>query len=324
MSRVSKCTNGAALVTLLLAPLAFAGELRPAHIPADAKWIIHVDYESFRESGISEKLRERNPFIATFARNWLIQQYGMDPAEDIRSATMFSRDYQKQTGTVILHTDYDAKKVEAKLKTAIKHATTQWQRHTLHTVTLSKQRQQDKDPSGDQEMTVVMLDNDTIILASSVSNAQATIKLIEGSGESLIGKSSPLLTKSVSEAWFYGAAIDLGKLRDHEVSMPVLSQHEQVTLSFGKRDGMMYKEGTMIGQSEAVAQKMQKVLEGMVASGQLWAYDSEPLKSLYRDVNLERNGNAVSFSWKGNPDQVLTAMNEVCDRFDSWKQLLMK
>lgn len=295
MFRVSKCMTGGALFTLLLAPFSFAGELQPAHIPADAKWIIHVDYESFRESGISKKLRERNPLVATFARNWLIQQYGMDPAEDIASATMFSRDYQKQTGTVILHTDYDAEKIEAKLKRSIKHSATKWQDHTLHTVTLSKQRQNDTDPSGDQEITVVMVDKDTIILASSAPNAQAAINLIKGDGESLAGKSSTLLTKSVGDAWFYGAAIDLGKLRDHEVSMPVLSQHEQVNFSFGKRDSMMFEEGTMVAQSEEVAQKMQKVLVGMVAYGQLWAHDSEPLKSLYQDVNVNRNGKTVMF-----------------------------
>ena len=316
---------GCALLTgFVLATTAPAGELNPAHIPADAKWVIHVDYESLSDSGFMQKLRDRNPMLVRMIRDRLVQQYGIDLPEGMHSATLFSRDYRKYTGTVILQADYDAAKVEAKLKKATKYSVTQWQDHALHTVTLSKQKPGDPDPSGDQEMTVVMVDDDTLLLASSVPNAQAALKLLAGESPSLEGQKSPLLSDSAKQAWIYGAAIDLGNLRQHDVSMPVLAQHEKIVWAVGKRNDKLFEEATFTGQSEPVAEKMQRVLDGLLAYGQLWASDSKPLTELYRDIEITREGSTTGFRWQGDADQVATALDDVFNRVDTWKDLLIR
>lgn len=324
MLQVWKSAGCALLTGFVLATAAPAAELNPAHLPSDAKWVIHVDYEALSDSGLMQKLRERNPMLVKMVRDRLVEQYGIDLPEDLRSATLFSRDYRKYTGTVILQAKYDAAKVEAKLKKAQKYSVTQWQDHDLHTVTLSKEKSGDNDPSGDQEMTVVMIDDDTLLLASSVPNAQETLKLLAGESPSLEGQKSPLLADSAKQAWIYGAAIDLSNISKHDVSMPVLSQHEKIVWAVGKRNDKLFEEATFTAQSEPVAQKMQTVLEGMVAYGELSANDSKPLTELYRDIEISREGNATNFRWQGDPDQAIAALDDVFNRVDKWKDLLIR
>ncbi|TWU03179.1 hypothetical protein [Neorhodopirellula pilleata] len=138
-----------------------ADKLDPTHVPADAQWLIHVDYESLSDSAMWNKLREEKPSITQAVQGWMKKRYGIDPPKDLKSLTMFSLDYRQYTGSVIVEADYKADKIETRLRKAMNHRTTPWQDHTLHTVTLSKQKPSDDGPSGDQEMTVVLVDEDT-------------------------------------------------------------------------------------------------------------------------------------------------------------------
>jgi hypothetical protein len=329
MFRVTKSTLTAGLLAVMLTPLAFdkeasAAELKPSHVPADAKWVMHIDYESFSDSGILQLFRERNPLLTSVARNWLVQQYGVDPPEDLKSVTMFGRDYQKYTGTVILRADYEAAKVEAKLKESPAHSTTQWQGHTLHEVAVARPREamRGREPRGDQKITVAMLDGNTIVVGSSNANVQAAIKLLAGDAKSLEGQKSPLLTQSVGKAWFYGAAIELSKLRDQKDLLPIVAQHERITLAFGERGNKMFEEGEFVAQSEEVAKQMQRVLDGVVAFGKLQAHDSDSMKALYQNVNIKQEDKTTRFTWEGSPEQVRGALEELGNRLDAWKMFL--
>ena len=183
-----------------------AAELDPAHVPADAQWLIHVDAEALSDAQLAEKIRQKKPEITGAIHQWMEQRYGINPPEDLYSITMFSRDYREHTGTVVIRADYDAAKVEQRLREAKQHQTAQWNDYTLHTIMLSKQKPSDDGPSGDQEMTVVMVDKETLLLASSVDNAKETLKLLAGETKSLKDQDSPLLSDQARTAWMYGAA----------------------------------------------------------------------------------------------------------------------
>src|SRR6056297_3547398 len=205
------------------------------------------------------------------------------------------------------------------------HRTTKWQGHTLHTITLSKQKPSDEGPSGDEEMTIVLVDEDTILLGSSVPNTQEALNLLDGEVASLANKDSKLLSDHFGHAWFYGAAIDLGDLENHPVAMPIIAQHDRITWSSGKNDdGMLYETADLVAQSEEVAKQMKTVLEGLVAYEKLWSSGSEPMTALMRNVEIHHDGKTTGFDWKGGPDQVVAAMGDVFDRLETWKPILMK
>ncbi|QDV44550.1 hypothetical protein Enr13x_44160 [Stieleria neptunia] len=298
--------------------------LDPSHVPADAQWLVHVDYESLSDSQVWQKLRSEKPMLRKMAQGWMKQRYGIDPPKDLKSLTMFSRDYREYTGTVLIQANFDADKIEKLLSKAMNHRKTQWQDHTLHTITLSKQKPSDDGPSGDQEMTIVMVDSDTILLASSVPNGKEALKLLSGESPSLDGKESPLLTDKVEDAWMYGAAINLAELKKHPIAMPILAQHQQITWSFGKQsDGTLYEQADFVAKSEDVAGKMKTVLDGIVAYELLWADGSTPMTTMMKSVEVKRDGRTAGFRWRGSSEQVVAAMDDVFERLQTWKPILM-
>jgi hypothetical protein len=314
----------ACLIGMSKSPTTYAGDLNASHVPADAKWLIHVDYESLSSSPMWQKIRDEKPIVAKMLQGMMKQRYGIDLTTDLKSITMFSSDYKIYTGTVIVHADYDTPKIEERMKQALDHRTTTFNDHTLHTVTLSKQASTDDGPSGDEEMTLVMVDKNTLLLASSVANAQENLKRMAGEGESLKGKPSELLTDKADKAWIYGSAIHLGELKNHPVSMPVIAQHERITWSLGEQsDGKIYEKAELVGQSEEVAKKMKKVLDGAVAFETLSAEGSESLMALVKDVKVKQDGKTAMFEWSGSSEQVVAALDDVFERMETWKAMFV-
>ncbi len=302
---------------------ASAEPLNPEHVPADAKWVVHLDFESLSDSDFFAAIRQQKPQATKGIRDWIKKRYGINPPEDLYSATAFSRDYRIYTGTVILRADYDPAKAESSLTKAMNHRTTAWQGHTLHTVTLSKQKPQDDGPSGDEEMTVVLLDEDTIVFGSSVPNLKKTVKLLSGDGETLAGTDSTLLDDTASSAWMYGAAIDLQQLKEHPVAMPILSQHERIVWSFGERDGKIYEQADLVARSPEVAKLTKKVLDGIVAYETLWSEGSKPMAAVMKGVRVTQDGKKSGFHWQGDSETVIAALGDALDRLATWKPMLM-
>ena len=81
------------LVLAVLTPLVgFAVPFNSSHIPADAKWVAHIDLEAIRASVIGKAMREH--WIAKEKVQGHLdkvrEEIGMDPSEDILSATPVS------------------------------------------------------------------------------------------------------------------------------------------------------------------------------------------------------------------------------------------
>lgn len=309
---------------------ASAADLDPAKVSADAKWLIHVDFEQLLEGELAQQLRQRRPQMVEAIRTWFRDRYGIEPQEELRGVTMFSRSYHSYTGTVILQADYDADKVLSVLRKTDSLKTTEWNGRTLHTVTLAKhdhRRRRDgataseHDLSGGKQMTVVMLD-DTLLLASSVENAQSTLKLLSGEAPSLQEGQSELLADASSDDVIYGAAIDLEEAGESNFPLPVLQQHERITWSIGNRDGRIYENALLVAQSTEVAQQMEQVLEGLIAYERLWAPDSQPLNKLLDAVELSRNGEQVTVDWEGDTETVIAALRDLKPRLEQWKKIV--
>lgn len=334
----------AALATaVLVAPAsAVAGKLQSAQLPQDTAWLLHLDYEAFNASTLAEELRQSKPDLTKSIHQWFRQEYGIDPPKDMRSITMYSRDYKRHTGVVIMQADYKRSKAMEKIEQTSPLKKTEWNELTLYTVTIARHnkartkhtdkasgKRRDRaanhkshhhDKSGGKQMTVAFVDDDTIVLASSVSNTKAAVKLLQHEGQSL-STDSPLLSERVSDAWFYGAAIDLQQLSQNPLPMPVLQQHERITWSFGTRDGQLFEHGKLVAASEEVARETQQVMEGLAAYQKLWAQGNSPLESLIKNTRIQRDGSIVEVSWEGETDTVLKALGDFCSRVKMWKHL---
>lgn len=336
---------GFAMVAMT-AHVAESAELDPADVPVDAKWILHIDQESLSKIEAIEQLCELYPQLTSEIREWFKKHYGISLQEDLRSLTMFSRDYRLHTGTLLLETKYDEEKIQRALHEYDSLKKTKWKGHTLYTITLAKHHDSHRDAthkrlnqdtgshgddghgattdghdkSGGKQMTVYLGD-ELIVLASSVPNAKSVLRLLEGDAPSLERTGSPLIAQAPADAVIYGAAIELGRLKQYDLLLPLLQQQEQCFYAFGERRGKLFETLKLTAQSEELAEKTTEVLEGLIAYEQLWAAGSEPLVELMDNVQISRDGVESTVSWEGDSELVVKSFDDLKARIDQWMTL---
>lgn len=335
---------------MLLAPVsASASPLDPAHVPAEAKWVIHLDLSALTETELAQRVREKRPQMVQGLRQWMQQRYGIDPREDLDSLTLFSESYQSHTGTMILKADYDRQKVQSELEAKEGVETESWMDHTLYTVDKRKMEgangksrsydrpataggqadDRDTAPSepadadvqaerGDDEpgrtITLVLVDDQTVIFGSSPENAKEAVSLVKGNYPSLKGKRGELLDALPEGAIFYGAAVKLDSISQHEGIFPILSQHQRIVWAIGQQDDEIYEKLTLVANSPEVAEQMKTIIEGFVAFCNVWAADNETLSGLVQATEVRIEDQTVHAEWRGETGDVVAALAEVRQR----------
>ena len=313
----------------------WASPLDHSRLPADAKWVIHVDLRALSETQLADRVRENRRGLLFPVRLWVQNKYGIDLREGLDSVTLYGNSYKPHTGTMILRAEYDQRKVQAKLeaKPGVQKETRG--EFTFYKVSTSKspeklstsgspqnsdvntrrERQQQTIHQNDHPMTIVLVDDKTVVFASSDDGAQAAIGLLQGQSTTTSSKNdSPLLSRHSEGTIFYGAARDLGEIKQHEGFFPVLRQHDQVYISVGVKNDQVVKDVTLIARNEEVAENMKTAIEGLDAFGMVWAADSENLRSVIKNREITRDGKTVHVRGESDRETVSKAANELWDR----------
>jgi len=110
------------LTLLLITPLAQAGELVPARIPASAKWLLHADMEAMRDSETGKRVfaaveADHGDKLRAFKR-----MFSLHPIEDLSGVTLFG-DGMPDQAVALIEGKFDREHIEDVLKGAENHST---------------------------------------------------------------------------------------------------------------------------------------------------------------------------------------------------------
>jgi len=320
----------APVVMVLLAQSAPAGPLDPAHVPADAKWVIHVDFQALGKTKLADQVRENRRHLLFAARTWLQNRYGIDPREDLDSLTAYGNSYQAHTGTLVLKARFDQQKIQQRLEQKPNVQKMSLGEYTVYTIPVEQARRYDREEANKatakeseraaqrhaRTVSVVLMDGNTMVVTSAQDRVQAAIDLVKGTATAVAKKEMPLLSKHEEGTIVYGAADQLGAIKEHDGFFPILSQHEQVFWSVGVKGEQVFKELTLVAQNEDVAKDMKSFLEGMNALGRVWAADSDALKQLIENKEITCEGTTVTAKGHADSATVFKAFDELGKRFE--------
>lgn len=318
----------APVVMALLAPSAPAGPLDPAYVPPDAKWVIHIDFKALGQTKVAEQVRQKRGQLLFAARTWLENRYGVDPRQDLDSLTAFGNSYETHTGTLVLRANFDQQKVQARLEQKPNVQKMSLGEYTVYTIPLEHPQHYNRQAANKADASeaeraaqqhartvhVVLMDGKTMVLTSSRDRLQGALDLVKGTATAVAKKDMPLLSKLSEGTIYYGAADKLGEITEHEGFFPILKQHDQIFSSVGVKDNQVFKELTLVAQTEEVAKDMKSFLEGMNSLGKVWAADSDALKTLVENKEITCEGKTVTAKGHADSDTVLKALDELGER----------
>ena len=102
-----------------LVSAACAGSLDGKTVPADAKWLVHIDVDAFKQGEVSRTIDSlwRQVPLAVQRLKILSKTIGMDPTEDLHGITIYGGDYAQPEAVVIVRAEVQQQRLMEFLKT---------------------------------------------------------------------------------------------------------------------------------------------------------------------------------------------------------------
>ncbi|MDX1565364.1 MAG: hypothetical protein R3236_08170, partial [Phycisphaeraceae bacterium] len=136
-------------LVLLLCGALRAGPLDKSHVPAEAKWLIHLDLQQLHANPtaafLRRKMLKREDVQQTLTG--LDMELGFDPINGLRGMTLFGYNHVEGEGAVLVDATADVKKAEEKVAKQKAYRTFRHGDHRLHAWVTTPNRKADGTPA---------------------------------------------------------------------------------------------------------------------------------------------------------------------------------
>lgn len=298
----------ALLAGILSAVACQAGPPDATQIPADAKWIAHIDVDAAKQSKvISAGMKDcLKPVLQEMSREfsqrtpWASLGIG-----DIRSVTLFGSKIAMNNGGAIVHGTFNEQQLVEHIGQKTDLKTSQYRGRDVYTCTKAAGTQ------FEHQMAFGFADGNTLVVASGLDGLKQSLDRLEGQGQSLADTNSRLAETAPGNFLLVRAM----NLNDNDIGenfaiFKLVTDFEYVA---GERNGE-YSEFTRILADDAdVARSIHQFFQGVIASYKLTFHDNAVVTRWLNDTNFLLQGNALDVRYRASADQVVADMPEACE-----------
>jgi hypothetical protein len=294
---------GCILPLLILVATLRAEPLDRRQVPADAKWLIHLDADAGRDSKVGQTMLDLLRAIpqSQMALEKAQACFGMDLTSDVSSYTAYGKNFVPDGGVLIVRGKLNRAKLLALLQTIPTLKTVNVHQHDVFIWT-------ETDPQNaarpGHESAAVLFDDHTVVLAHDLQLIGDALDMLDGKGKSLDGAASPLAALppdgTVIEAGATGLS-GVPELPDHS---PVVRQCDSGMLYMGERAGEAFLHGSIATSSQEVAHQLQALLVGLQAAAQFNAIKNADQLRLLLPLKVSTEGQTVRVDWQFSSQDV--------------------
>jgi len=289
---------------LILSSPGWAKPLNPRQVPAEAKWLVHVDFNMFAESEtwdlisqeISDKNQKKIDAITTL--------FGSDPTKDLFGVTLFGSDANEENAVAIINGRFNRKKLLALLALNEAYAETEYNGQILyHWV----------DERDNKAKVGIFATESLIVISQSEPPVQSMVDLLAGKADSLANQpTAPFsaLTKTPQGAIMVMAAGGLTQLRRDDKQNVFLQNSKTIVVFAGEKQGEMFLNANLTTDTPEAAMQIEQALIGMKAFVAMNHAEQPEMISLLQAIILKRNENQLSLTAKYPAAKLLDIFKE--------------
>jgi hypothetical protein len=280
-----------ALAMVLMPQAVSAGGLDKSQVPADAKWVAHLDVEALLDSQVGgfaldqggERLRAK---MAKFA-----QVFGFDPIIDLRSVTLFGTEHGPAQAVGLVRAKVDQEKLQTLLQ-----ANKGYERLLEGERIVHRWTQNPEDAEDDGVRHGTFYEDDLTLIARSKEALLGAVAVLEGKRASLATKDSGLVPDIPAGAFVVVAA--------HQIVAPAGSEPwaemvRSVSVVGGEHDNVVFGRAIAGLDEERNAQHVRQMLQGLLSLATLRLERSPEiqalpeLKEILKGIGIGGEGTAV-------------------------------
>src|SRR5260221_1845871 len=274
-----------------------AAPLDPSTVAADAKWLVHVDFDALRESKVFQHARAEimKRDIANTALAMIKEATGADLEKDIHGATVYGSGFKPHAGVLIVYAHADREKLVNLMKTRPDFKTSKEDDLELYSWSESH---------GDRHHDVVVAfpKKGTGVFAGSVEQVKAGVEVL--GGKNGLSSSSPLVGDSPT-----GTILKLSVMGVNEAELPVkidlLKKISRVALVSGESDGTDFEHIRVIATDADTAKEFKGIVEGFKAMADLHLSNEPDIKAVIDATKIEADGNTLAIDCSSSSESLI-------------------
>ena len=297
-------------IASLWAVVAAAVPFAPARIPADTKWVHHMDLEAMRASQVGQWMRKKWSSHERVQEKLadMITKTGIDPREDLLSITIYDHRFKKHHGVMTIElTHADSQKMLAALQE--KHPNVRLSTYDGNRLYTWQKGSRDGEP---RYITGTIYDGNILILSTNHTSVMNTIDVFSGKSPGL-PQSSPLASASPEGTIWIARAIAMSGA-DLPGNCPVLKQCDQLSLAAGEQGDHLFMNCSLVANSAKVATNTINVVNGFRSLAMLRFGSDESLARLMNQITAESDDHLISLDWRGNGKDLLQFIQKIKEK----------
>jgi len=296
------------------------------HVPADAKWLAHIDFDALREASLAQKIHDfwisQNPEKHRFQIEQFQKAFGVDPINDIHDVTISGAVFAEGSGVAIVRVGGEPRRLLQLLSFAPDYQTEEYGKHTLHRWTENKGKPNEHTTTGcfhspaDAPRTVAVVGR----LADEV---KAALDVLDGKSPSLgspvAGNASPLKQDVPPGTVLVARAVELAKA-SLPFKSPFMRKTELLALAGGQYDDEVFVQAKLVAGEPEVADHVRAAIEGLRAVVLLQNSENENLVEVLQAAKVDTAEATVSVEWRMDVDKLLKLLEEDWEKRRKVKQ----
>jgi hypothetical protein len=273
-----------------------AGAIDPGSVAADAKWLVHIDFDALRESKVAQHAHEE---ILKHERAKEIlakvqDMTGMDPQKDLHGLTAYGAGFKPHSGVLIVYAHADRDKLLALMKSRPDFKTTSADDLELYSWTEGRGERK-------HDVIVAFPKEGVAVIAGSADQVKRASSVVRGGGG--LTRSSPLIGDAPPETIFRLAAAGLGDA-ELPVKIDLLKKIERISIVAAEHDGTDFQHLRVVTTDGETAKQLKSIADGIKAMVDLHVADRPELKKIVDATKIEQDDKTLAIDWSGSSESV--------------------
>lgn len=280
------------MIPALLASAVYAAPLDKQAVAADAKWVVHINLDAFRDSRIGslvldEVHAEHQQQIDAFK-----ELFGLDLTRDLFSVTLYGSDADEENAVALFRGRFDQQKLTSLLKLNPTYTTSEYNGRTLHLWT---------DENSKKQQAGAFAGDNLIAISQTPEAVKSALDVLADKNASL--DAAPLdplysLTETAVDPIILLAADSLSELTENQEHAAVLQNSTMLAFLAGEQEGDVTVHIDLTAQTTEAATQIEQIARGMIAFASLQAPNNPALGKILAALSLVRSENTLNLNFR--------------------------
>jgi len=293
---------------LVLAGTLRAEPLDRRQVAADAKWLLHVDFDAMKSSQVARKVLD----------GWLSEKsvqrsldqirlaFGTNLPEDLHSLTVYGSRFEAPVGVAIVRAKVDGARLRAFLAKQPDFRST---RHGAHEVLSWTE---DKDEGERRSLIGALPRPGLMVVGQNAAEVTAALAVLDGKAPPLLKSDSPLDAAALPGTILHAAGTGFTGADVPFQSHPI--RHcELLRIAIGEDEGKAFARAELTAKTTEEAEQFEKIVSGFLAIAQFQFAGEAEIRDVLKGLKVSVAEQTLTIQWQGPAEKVLGLMKRLSE-----------